>query len=100
VAKTKRKIGQEILDGIRQLKRAEHGRVTNVPSVSSVREKTAVSAAGDIRSGQRCAPAEDCDMNCDVTPRKLPVVTPIDGVLGSSVDTSKPAIDRHRKTGH
>lgn len=57
MAKTKRKIGQEILDGIRQLKRAEHGRVTNVPSVSSVREKTAVSlrpeTSGRVRGVRR-----------------------------------------------
>ena len=43
MAKTKRNIGQEILDGIRQIKRGEHGRITNVPSVSSVREKTGLS---------------------------------------------------------
>jgi putative transcriptional regulator len=43
VAMTKRNIGQEILDGIRQIKRGEHGRVANVPTVSSVREKTGLS---------------------------------------------------------
>lgn len=43
MAKTKRNVGQEILDGIRQIKRGEHGRITNVPSVSSVREKTGLS---------------------------------------------------------
>ena len=41
--KTKRNIGQEILDGIRQLKRGEHGRVANVPSVTRVREQTGLS---------------------------------------------------------
>jgi hypothetical protein len=40
MAKTKRDVGQEILDGIRQIKRGEHGRITNVPSASSVSEKT------------------------------------------------------------
>lgn len=40
---TKRNIGQEILDGIRQIKRREHGRLTNVPSVASIREKTGLS---------------------------------------------------------
>ena len=43
MAKTKRNIGQEIQDGIREIKRGEHGRITNVPSVSSVREKTGLS---------------------------------------------------------
>jgi putative transcriptional regulator len=43
MAKTKRNIGQEILDGIRQIRRGQHGRITNVPSVSSVREKTGLS---------------------------------------------------------
>ena len=43
MAKTKRNIGQEILDGIRQIKRGQHGRITNVPSVASVREKTGLS---------------------------------------------------------
>jgi putative transcriptional regulator len=43
MARTKRNIGQEILAGIRELKRGEHGRITNLPSVSSVREKTGLS---------------------------------------------------------
>jgi putative transcriptional regulator len=43
MAKTKRNIGQEILDGLQQLKRGEHGRVVNVPSVAKVRETTGLS---------------------------------------------------------
>ena len=38
-----RGIGVEILEGIRQLKRGESGRVVNVPSVRSIREKTGLS---------------------------------------------------------
>lgn len=38
-----RDIGQEILDGLRELKRGESGRVVNVPSVSEIREKTGLS---------------------------------------------------------
>ena len=34
MAKRKRNIGQEVLDGIRQITRGEHCRITNVPSVS------------------------------------------------------------------
>lgn len=30
----KRNIGEEILDGLRELKRGEHGRVVNVPNVA------------------------------------------------------------------
>lgn len=43
MARRSRNIGLEILEGIRQIKRGEHGRVTNVPSVASVREKTGLS---------------------------------------------------------
>ena len=39
----KRNIGLEILDGIRELKRGDHGRVTTVPSIASIREKTGLS---------------------------------------------------------
>lgn len=39
----KREIGLEILDGIREIKRGEHGRVMNVPPVSTIREKTGLS---------------------------------------------------------
>ncbi len=39
----KRDIGTEILDGIRQLKRGEAGRVVNVPSVREIRKKTGLS---------------------------------------------------------
>ena len=45
MAKAKRNIGLEILEGIREVKRGEHGRVVNVPSVSSVRERTGLSQA-------------------------------------------------------
>ena len=38
--KVKRSIGMEILDGIREIKRGEHGRVISVPSVASIREGT------------------------------------------------------------
>ena len=41
--KAKRNIGQEILEGIRQLKRGEHGRVMKVPSVTTIRKKTGLS---------------------------------------------------------
>jgi len=43
MARRSRNIGLEILEGIRQIKRGEHGRVINVPSVASVREKTGLS---------------------------------------------------------
>jgi putative transcriptional regulator len=43
MASRKRNIGLEILEGIREIKRGEHGRVTAVPSVASVREKTGLS---------------------------------------------------------
>jgi putative transcriptional regulator len=43
MAKHSRNIGLEILEGIRQLKRGEHGRITSVPPVASVREKTGLS---------------------------------------------------------
>src|SRR5687768_5072885 len=43
MAKTKRNIGVEILEGIREIKRGDHGRVVNVPSVGSVRERTGLS---------------------------------------------------------
>ena len=43
MAVPKRKIGVEILEGLRQLKRGEHGRITTVPSVSTVREGTGLS---------------------------------------------------------
>lgn len=45
MAKTRRNIAQEILDGIREIKRGEHGRITSVPSVSSIRERTGLSQA-------------------------------------------------------
>jgi putative transcriptional regulator len=38
-----RDIGREILDGLRELKRGEHGRIVNVPDVASVRKKTGLS---------------------------------------------------------
>ena len=38
-----RDIGAEILEGLRELKRGEHGRIINVPDVAAIREKTGLS---------------------------------------------------------
>ena len=43
MAPAKRNIGREVLQGIRELKRGDHGRITNVPSVASIRENTGLS---------------------------------------------------------
>ena len=43
MAKGKRNIGREILQGLREIKRGRHGRVVNLPSVASIREKTGLS---------------------------------------------------------
>ena len=43
MAKTKRDIGSEILDGLREIKRGEHGRVTKVPAVADVRRRSGLS---------------------------------------------------------
>ena len=43
MAKARRNIGQEILDGIREIKRGGHARVVNVPSIASIRERTGLS---------------------------------------------------------
>ena len=43
MANSKRDIGKGILDGIREIKRGERGRVINVPSVTVIRERTGLS---------------------------------------------------------
>lgn len=45
MAKTapRRNVGREILEGLRQLKRGEVGRVVNVPSIAAIRERTGLS---------------------------------------------------------
>ncbi len=42
---SKRNVGQEILEGLRELKRGEVGRVVNLPSVAAIRERTGLSQA-------------------------------------------------------
>lgn len=43
MAKARRDLGAEILDGIRQIKAGKTGRVTTLPSLASVREKLGLS---------------------------------------------------------
>ncbi len=43
MATSKRNIGKEILDGLREIKQGEYGRVTTIPSVASIREKKGLS---------------------------------------------------------
>jgi putative transcriptional regulator len=45
VAKKKRDVGKEILQGIREIKRGVYGRVINVPDIAKTREKTGLSQA-------------------------------------------------------
>jgi putative transcriptional regulator len=45
MAKPRRDIGREILEGIREIKRGEHGRVITVPPVAAVRAATGLSQA-------------------------------------------------------
>jgi putative transcriptional regulator len=40
-----RDIGTEILQGLREIKRGEHGRTTVMPNVATIREKTGMSQA-------------------------------------------------------
>lgn len=40
-----RDIGREILEGLRELKREEHGRIVNLPDVATVREKVGLPQA-------------------------------------------------------
>ena len=43
--KSKRNIGEEILNELREIKRGRHGRVVNVPRDAEIREKTGLSQA-------------------------------------------------------
>ena len=43
MAKAKRSVGLEILEGIREIKSGAYGRIVTVPSVSAVREITGLS---------------------------------------------------------
>jgi len=42
---SRRGIGLEVLEGLRELKRGEIGRVVNLPSVAAIRERTGLSQA-------------------------------------------------------
>ena len=72
MAKAKRNIGQEILDGIRQLKRGEHGRVANAPSVTRVREQTGLSQSNFATllgsRSERCRNGSKADVHRQVRP--------------------------------
>jgi putative transcriptional regulator len=43
MAKAKRNIGAEILQGLREIKRGKRGLVTNVPDIAGIRERTGLS---------------------------------------------------------
>ena len=45
MAKQARDVGAEILQGLREIKRGEFGRVINVPDVAKTRKKTGLSQA-------------------------------------------------------
>ncbi len=43
MTKQKRDIGQEILEGLRELNSGKHGRIINIPDVAGIRKKTGLS---------------------------------------------------------
>ena len=45
MVKLKRDIGREILEGIREIKHGKHGRMINIPSISTIRQQTGLSQA-------------------------------------------------------
>ena len=45
MTKDTRNIGREILEGLREIKRGDYGRVITIPSTTSIREKTGLSRA-------------------------------------------------------
>jgi len=45
MTKRKRNIGLEILEGLREIKSGNHGRVINIPDVAEIREETGLSQA-------------------------------------------------------
>lgn len=45
MTRSRRNIGAEILQGLREIKRGEHGRVINVPDITAIRDKTGLSQA-------------------------------------------------------
>jgi putative transcriptional regulator len=57
MTKAKRDIGAEILEGLRELKRGEHGRIINVPDVGSDSRKDGV-VPGAIRGAIGCFRAD------------------------------------------
>ena len=40
---SRRDVGKEILDGLREIKRGDHGRVTTLPDVAEIRAKAGLS---------------------------------------------------------
>lgn len=51
MAKSKRNIGLEILEGLREIKRGEYSRVINVPDVATIQNRA---FSGEICSTARC----------------------------------------------
>jgi len=45
MTKGARNIGCQIVDGLREIKRGDYGRVITIPSVASIRERTGLSQA-------------------------------------------------------
>jgi putative transcriptional regulator len=45
MTRPRRNIGAEILEGLREIKAGEHGRVINVPDIAGIRERTGLSQA-------------------------------------------------------
>ena len=45
MAKSRRNVGKEILDGLKELQRCDRGRTTTLPNVAQIREATGLSQA-------------------------------------------------------
>ena len=45
MSETGRDIGNEILEGLQEIKRGDHGRIVNVPDIADIRAKSGLSQA-------------------------------------------------------
>ena len=110
MGKPKRDLGQEILEGIREIKRGEHGRVVMVPPVATVRAATGLSQSRfaellgvSVRTLQeweqgRCAPAGAALTQLLIVARKLKCWSRShDRSLNCQADTSRPSLQSRWK---
>jgi hypothetical protein len=93
MAKNRRNVGKEVLDGIREIKHGEFGRVISVPDIAQASENTDLSPARLAEAANEKGRADSSPALPKIKPFELAALPYLGAVAGSFFSSDASALD-------